>query len=261
MTARDGTVESGPTLNVSRSRSPDTRPDRRCSAARRSLGIIASPPHLAPERVGRETGHGRRVHHEKGERHPRHPREDIAPPPNLRTRHWPLLGDRTALTLAAALAGIDAASAVTAASALVRADLLRYENPLEFTHPVVRSAVLEQMDGVERTRAHRQAAALLLDGDALPEQAATYLMQALPSGDRFVDSILDTCSTSMGLGTEVLVAASNGQSGLPLTSVFPSDEQLDSCFKSRYLKDCSSSLVFLLVTMMSHYLLLSHTRY
>jgi len=82
-----------------------------------------------------------------------------------------------------------------------------------------------------------------------------------PSGDRFVDSILDTCSTSMGLGTEVLVAAFNGQSGLPLTSVFPSDEQLDSCFKSRYPKDCSPSLVFLLVTMMSHHLLLSHTRY
>ena len=40
--------------------------------------------------------------------------------------------------LAAALAGIDPTTALTAASALVRADLLRNENPLEFTHPVVR---------------------------------------------------------------------------------------------------------------------------
>ena len=42
-------------------------------------------------------------------------------------------------------------TALTAASALVRADLLRHENPLEFTHPVVRTAVLEND---ERGRAH-----------------------------------------------------------------------------------------------------------
>ena len=74
-----------------------------------------------------------------------------------------ILGDRTELPLAAALAGIDPDAALTAASALVRADLLRHENPLEFTHPVVRTAVLEDMSADERTRAHRRAAALLLD--------------------------------------------------------------------------------------------------
>jgi DNA-binding CsgD family transcriptional regulator len=101
-----------------------------------------------------------------------------------------ILGDRTELPLAAALAGIDAGAALTAASALVRADLLRHENPLEFTHPVVRSAVLELMSADERTRMHRQAAALLLDRGALPEQAATYLVRTIPSGDRFVVATL-----------------------------------------------------------------------
>jgi DNA-binding CsgD family transcriptional regulator len=101
-----------------------------------------------------------------------------------------ILGDRTDLPLAAALAGTDPGTALTAASALVRADLLRHENPLEFTHPVVRSAVLENMSADERTRAHRQAAALLLDRGALPEQAATYLVRTVPSGDRFVVATL-----------------------------------------------------------------------
>jgi DNA-binding CsgD family transcriptional regulator len=101
-----------------------------------------------------------------------------------------ILGDRTELPLAAALAGIDPGAALTAASALVRADLLRHENPLEFTHPVVRSAVLNDMSADERTRAHRKAAALLLDRGAVPEQAATYLVRTFPSGDRFVVATL-----------------------------------------------------------------------
>ena len=101
-----------------------------------------------------------------------------------------ILGDRTELPLAAALAGTNPGTALTAASALVRADLLRNENPLEFTHPVVRSAVLEHMSADERTRAHREAAALLLDRGAFPEQAATYLVRTIPSGDRFVVATL-----------------------------------------------------------------------
>ena len=101
-----------------------------------------------------------------------------------------ILGDRSELSLAAALAGTDPAAALTAASALVRADLLRYENPIEFIHPVVRSSVLESMSADESTRAHRRAAELLLDRGALPEQAATYLVRAIPSGDQFVVATL-----------------------------------------------------------------------
>ena len=97
-----------------------------------------------------------------------------------------ILGDRTELPLAATLAGTNPGTALTAASALVRADLLRHENPLEFTHPVVRSAVLEQLSGAERTRAHRRAAEALLDAGAVPEQAAAHLVQTIPDDDPFV---------------------------------------------------------------------------
>ena len=97
-----------------------------------------------------------------------------------------ILGDRTELSLAAALAGLDPKAALTAASALVSADLLRHENPLEFTHPVVRTAVLEAMGAKERTHAQRRAAEILLERGGLPEQAATYLVRTVPGADSFV---------------------------------------------------------------------------
>ena len=90
------------------------------------------------------------------------------------------LGDRTELPLAAVLADLEPKVALSAASALVRADLLRHENPLEFIHPVVRTAVLEGMSAAERMRAHRRAAEALLERGALPEQAAAHLLQTIP---------------------------------------------------------------------------------
>jgi DNA-binding CsgD family transcriptional regulator len=99
-------------------------------------------------------------------------------------------GDRTELSLAAVLADLEPKAALSAASALVKADLLRHENPLEFIHPVVRTAVLEDMSADERTNAHRRAAEILLERGALPEQAATYLVRTVPAGDPFVVAIL-----------------------------------------------------------------------
>ena len=101
-----------------------------------------------------------------------------------------ILGDQTELSVAAALAGLDKTTALEAASALVRADLLRRETPVEFMHPVVRTAVLEDMTAVERIGGHRRAAEVLLDAGALPEQAAAHLAQTLPDHDPFVVATL-----------------------------------------------------------------------
>src|SRR3954470_8154996 len=100
------------------------------------------------------------------------------------------LGDRTELPLAADLADLEPKAALSAASALVKADLFRHENPLEFIHPVVRTAVLEDMSADERTHAHRRAAEILLRRGAVPEQAATYLVRTVPGGDPFVVATL-----------------------------------------------------------------------
>jgi DNA-binding CsgD family transcriptional regulator len=101
-----------------------------------------------------------------------------------------ILGDGAELRHAAALAGVDAGELGPAAAALVRLDLLRREDPLEFFHSVVRSAVYETLDVVERDAAHRSAAELLLQAGARPESAAGHLLHVAPQADPFVVSTL-----------------------------------------------------------------------
>ena len=101
-----------------------------------------------------------------------------------------VLGDGTELRHAAALAGMEASELGPAAAVLVRLDLLRREDPLEFFHPVVRGAVYETLDVVERDAAHRLAAELLLQAGVLPEIAAGHLLRIAPRADAFVVSTL-----------------------------------------------------------------------
>ena len=101
-----------------------------------------------------------------------------------------ILGDGTELRHAAALAGVEPLRLGPAATALVRRDLLRREDPLEFFHPVVRSAVYETLDVVERGAAHRTAADLLLHAGAPPESAAGHLLRIAPQADSFVVATL-----------------------------------------------------------------------
>jgi DNA-binding CsgD family transcriptional regulator len=101
-----------------------------------------------------------------------------------------VLGDGVELRHAAALAGVAAGELGPAAAALVRLDLLRREDPLEFFHPVVRRAVYETLDVVERGAAHRSAAEVLLEAGALPESAAVHLLRVAPGADRFVVATL-----------------------------------------------------------------------
>jgi DNA-binding CsgD family transcriptional regulator len=101
-----------------------------------------------------------------------------------------VLGDGVELRHAAALAGVQAGELGPAAAALVRLDLLRREDPLEFFHPVVRRAVYETLDVVERGAAHRSAAELLLEAGAPPESAAVHLLRIAPQADSFVVATL-----------------------------------------------------------------------
>ena len=101
-----------------------------------------------------------------------------------------ILGDGIELRHAAALAGVEANELGPAAATLVRLDLLRREDPVEFFHPVVRSAVYETLDVVERDAAHRLAAELLVNAGAQPESAAGHLLRVAPRADSFVVSTL-----------------------------------------------------------------------
>ncbi len=120
-----------------------------------------------------------------------------------------VLGGHAELRHAAALAGLERELASHAATTLARADLLHYEMPLEFTHPVVRAAVYDDMSGGERIAAHRRAARILADAGAEPEQVAVHLEHSIPNGDPFVvDTLQQAAARALKRGSsDVAVAA------------------------------------------------------
>src|SRR5581483_1345761 len=97
-----------------------------------------------------------------------------------------VLGGRVELRHAAQLAGLERDLAAHSATTLGRADLLELELPLEFTHPVVRAAVYDDMSPAERIAAHRRAGRILAESGAAPEHIAVHLEQSIPGGDPFV---------------------------------------------------------------------------
>jgi DNA-binding CsgD family transcriptional regulator len=119
-----------------------------------------------------------------------------------------ILGDGAALGQAGTLAELEPAAAAKAALELVRSDLLRTDSPLEFVHPVVRTAIYEAMGGGARIDAHRRAAVLVLEGGALPQQAAAHLMLTEPTDDPFVVTTLrQAAERSIGEGAPDAAAA------------------------------------------------------
>jgi DNA-binding CsgD family transcriptional regulator len=101
-----------------------------------------------------------------------------------------ILGDGTELRHLATLAGLDASAAARASRELVRSDLLSGADPVEFFHPVVRTAIGEALDPVARSDAHRRAAEILLAAGAPPEQAAAHLLLTTGRDDEFLVSTL-----------------------------------------------------------------------
>jgi DNA-binding CsgD family transcriptional regulator len=94
-----------------------------------------------------------------------------------------VLGEGTGLRLAAAMAGLDIDAAATAADALLAAELFDEGRPLQFLHPLVRSAVYEQLARGARAQAHARAARLLVQEGAGCEQVGAQLLLCEPAGD------------------------------------------------------------------------------
>jgi DNA-binding CsgD family transcriptional regulator len=94
-----------------------------------------------------------------------------------------VLGTGAALRDAAALAELDDAEAARAAATLAAVAILGPGLPLEFVHPLVRTAVYEDMPAAERAVWHARAARVLAAGGARAERVAAQLMRAEPAGD------------------------------------------------------------------------------
>ena len=94
------------------------------------------------------------------------------------------------IDLIADLADLSVPEAAGVVDTLVAADILRSEVPVAFAHPVLRSAVYEQLPPLRRGLAHARAAARLRAGGGGPERVAQHLLPSPATGDAAVAETL-----------------------------------------------------------------------
>jgi hypothetical protein len=106
------------------------------------------------------------------------------------TRSLAVLGERVTPAVVAALSGLDEQRTVMSAAALVDAGVLAEGFPLEWAHPLVRSAIYEHLPYAERLAAHAQAARILAEAGARADAIAAHLLITPPNGDAWSVGVL-----------------------------------------------------------------------
>jgi len=101
-----------------------------------------------------------------------------------------VLGSEAHLRHAAAMAGITIDAAGAAADVLLRAEILGPERPLSFVHPLVASAVYNDLLPGDRSARHRRAAEVLMAERTPPDRMARHYIASEPAGDRAVVEVL-----------------------------------------------------------------------
>ena len=94
-----------------------------------------------------------------------------------------VLGDRAPMRHVAALAETEEVSALGAVDALARATILAPGRPIAFTHPIVRSAVYQELPEGRRALAHARAAAMLAADGYAAQEVALHLLYTEPGAD------------------------------------------------------------------------------
>jgi DNA-binding CsgD family transcriptional regulator len=112
------------------------------------------------------------------------------------TRAAAVLGEQARLTTCAELAGLDVRKASTLAAALVDLAVLAGGEPLRFVHPIVRTAIYNDLSATERADLHARAAKLLADQRADPGAIAVHLIATPPSGTPNVVTMLREAARS-----------------------------------------------------------------
>jgi DNA-binding CsgD family transcriptional regulator/tetratricopeptide (TPR) repeat protein len=97
-----------------------------------------------------------------------------------------IVGDGGLLRHAAALADLVNQEAAEAADALRAGRILMDGRELRFVHPIVRSAVHEQLSPAARSAGHKRAAQMLDEEDAPAERVAAHLLATEPHGSDWV---------------------------------------------------------------------------
>jgi len=101
-----------------------------------------------------------------------------------------VLGEQARLVTCSALSGLSPERAQTLADALAELAVIEPGEPLRFVHPIVRTAIYDDIPPSERALLHGRAAQLLADQYADPGTIAVHLLVCNRSGDRDVVRVL-----------------------------------------------------------------------
>jgi DNA-binding CsgD family transcriptional regulator len=119
-----------------------------------------------------------------------------------------VLGDGAQISDAARLADLGGAELETAMSALSSAGVIEPGGIVRFVHPILRTAVYEDLSPAERGRLHQAAAAILLQRDAPPGQVAAQVMHTEPAANPAAVALLrDAAREALALGDAAGAAA------------------------------------------------------
>ncbi len=112
-----------------------------------------------------------------------------------------VLGSSATTGRASQLAGLDADTGAEAIAALMAERLIEGEQALQFVHPLVRSAVYQDLAPPLRQRWHDRAARMLDAEGAPQEEVAVHLLEAGPAGDPWVvDKLRQAAADARGRG-------------------------------------------------------------
>lgn len=119
-----------------------------------------------------------------------------------------VLGGDARLPRAAAVAGLDGPQALVALDALVAEDVVPASGRLEFKHPVVRTAIYEELAPGVLSAAHRQIADLLVAEGAGLDAIAGHLLLTQPIGSpQTIVTLREAASHALALGAPHSAAA------------------------------------------------------
>ncbi len=125
-----------------------------------------------------------------------HRLDALGPTPTELARGVAVLGDDSELQLAAQVTGLSDVAAREAADDLVRADIFARGEGVGFIHPIVRSALYEDLLPGERDERHAAAAEALGALGTSPERITTHLMLTSATGDQRRVATLRSAATA-----------------------------------------------------------------
>ena len=111
-----------------------------------------------------------------------------------------LLGDGAALSDAAKVAGLTPGDARGLATALREMEVLSEEDPVRFSHPVVRLALASGLPTARRDELLRTAVTVLSQGGASPERVGRHMLALTPGGGQSIEPLRQAARVARARG-------------------------------------------------------------